>query len=246
MKNILDLIENRCEIITDVAVLSDEEYALARRVGLGASDAPAYLGLYSMFGKSEATVIQNKCATELTAEEKEIGEKVNVRKGKDLEPIILQKFTEQTGIHVIKPTFMYRIKDFNYLTINFDGVGIVKEQAIPVEAKFTSTYGDRYWNYDRVKAVCHETFLPETLDFTRSSIAAHCDEAFNYYGVPAYYYAQVQQQMLGLGSDIGVVASLRDKDWTLYPFWIFRDDWLQKQIIAEGYRIWQKVERQRK
>jgi hypothetical protein len=241
MKNsINDIIEERCEILLDASTLSEEEYAMARRQGLGASDASIYLGLQAKW-RNETDLIANKCATMYTKEEQEVSQKPAVRKGKDLEPLILSKFEEQTGIVCFKPKYMYRLREFPYLTINFDGISPLGESLIPVEAKFTSTYGDKYWNYNKTPR--RSDPAP---DFTKTSIVAHCDEAFEHYGVPAYYYAQVQQQMLGLGSDIGVVVSLRDLDWNIYPFWIFRDDWLQKQIIAEGYRVWQRIERQRK
>lgn len=230
----------------DCAGMTDEQFAMARRNGLGASDASIYLGLQDQW-RTESDLIANKLATKYTDEEKEVSMKPAVRKGKDLEPLILQKFTNLTGIPCVKPSMMYKLKEFPYLTISFDGVGLIDNEVIPIEAKFTSTYGDKYWNFKKgLSRNGQEEHPPQRDPFTISSIVAHCEEAGEYYGVPAYYYVQVQQQMLGLNSPWGYLTSLRDKDWEIYAFHIKADPWIQKQIILEGHRVSQRIETQRK
>lgn len=210
---ILDL--NRLPIkvdIEDVASLSDDDYTLARRNGLGASDASVYLGLMSQFGKDTLSLIKEKCSDTISDEERAIGQKENVRKGKDLEPLILKKAQDQLGIEVIKPTSMYRHKEFEFLTVNFDGVCKPREDYIPVEAKFVSHAGEKYYN--------------------------RADPN----GIPDYYTAQLQQQMLCLNSPYGYLAALFDKGWIFHMFQIDRQNRIINRIIVEGFSVWEKIQ----
>ena len=196
--------------VPNILELSDEEYALARRNGLGASDASVYLNLQSQW-KTVHDLIIEKCTPYITDEERAIGEKEVVRKGRDLEPLILQKAEKELGMPIEKPTAMYRHKEYEFMTINFDGVMDTPEGLIPVECKFVSTYGDKY--YDRTK--------PE--------------------GIPEYYRAQLHQQMIGLNAPYGYLAALFDKGWIFHLFKIQRDEKLISQIIVEGYKTWELI-----
>lgn len=220
----------RLEIVQEnVNLLTEEEFALLRRNGIGASDTSAIMGTMDKF-RTANDVLNNKLEKFYTDDERAIGEKTVVRKGKDLEPFILQKAQLKLRYPIIKPTSMYRIKEFPHLTINYDGLCEVMDDIIPVEAKFVSTFGDKYYDFTRADTL-HEIVLKGMTIEERAAA----------FGVPPYYYLQVQQQLLGTGAPYAYLAALRDKDWTVYLFLIYADDEIQKRIITETYLFWQKV-----
>ena len=216
------------KIVEDVRTLSNEEFAMARRNGIGASDSSAILRAYpGKFGMSEQELLNQKCSTVYTEAEKEISDKPNVRKGSDLEPMILDKAEKKLNRKVKKDFSMYRIKKVPYLTVSFDGL---TEDNTPVEAKYCSPYGDKYYDWGKAG---------EELPKFGSTDVIECAE---FYGIPPYYYVQVQHQMIAAESNEAYLAVLRDKDWTLYLFKIPANKDIQEKIKIEGYKFWQKVE----
>jgi len=218
----------------DTTTMSPEEFAMMRRNGLGASDMSAVLGTMDKF-RTRDDVLQNKLQLVWTEEEQAIGEKVNVRKGTDLEPLILQKAEQLLNLTIIKPTVMYRHKDYPWLTVNFDGVAVMDGVVIPIEAKFTSTYADKYWNYIPDKGGWIQPPDKDMLGYINSS--AKC------YGIPPYYLVQVQVQMFALNAPFGYLLSLRDKDWTVYPFKIDKDQKIQDEILIQGHKLWTQIQK---
>lgn len=218
--------------VPNASTLSPEEFALCRKNGLGASDSSVVLGTMDKF-RTPDMLFEEKIRKYQTPEEQEIGEKVNVRKGKDLEPLIITKAEAVIGFPLFKPTDMYRIKEYPYLTVNFDGVYYVDDVAvpypIPVECKYISTYGAKY--YDFSKAAEEQPLCTEP----------DVDILASHYGIPSYYYVQLQHQLLGLNAPYGYLAALNDKDWTLYLFKIPANKHTQNRIITEGYKFWQRV-----
>lgn len=239
----LQQIEEQCNFIADTATLSNEEFALLRRQGIGASDTSVILGLMSRWRTADDLITQ-KCAKGYTQEEQEVADKAQVRKGRELEPLILQKAEQTLGSEIHKPHKMYQLKDFPYLTINYDGLIMEEGCTVPVEAKLVTIYGDKYYNWSFSQQ--HNHMAPPATMYSTASPMEHCLEAMECTGIPDYYYAQVQQQLMGTQADHGYLAALRDKDWTLYTFLIPRDEWLQKQIALEGYKFWERVKRHRR
>lgn len=229
-------------LVEDVSVLSDEEYALVRRKGLGASDSSVLLGVNPYKQKSD--LIVEKRSKVITDEERAIKMKDAVRKGFDLEPLILQKYVKLTDKpEPIKPTAMYQIKETPCLTINFDGVGYVDDYLIPVECKFVTTYGDKYYN--RNNAFMRE-FGECSLQRTcraYTDIADRVKAKAEACGIPPYYYTQVQQQMYGLGSPFGYLCALHDKGWETVLYFIPRDEECIRNIIISGTKTWMKIDR---
>ena len=247
-----DRIMQTCDVgIEDASVLTPEEFAMSRRNGLGASDASVFLGLQTKWRTTE-DLITNKCRTEYTEEEAEIGRKIVVRTGNVMEPFTLELFSEATGIPVIKPKESFKLKELPFLTINYDGIGNENEEILPVEAKYVSFYGDRYYAWERGATYSdkEQTDMPLTFNvhaLTQNSIVERCEEAAKMYGPPAYYYAQVQQQLIALpNAPYAYLAAYRSKASSLMYFCIPHDIWLQNKIKTEGYRVWQRIERQRK
>jgi hypothetical protein len=133
---------------------------------------------------------------------------------------------------------MYRIMEHLQLTINFDGVCDMAGQLIPVEAKFCSMFADKYWNRGKCIATLQDG---KEYIWAGSSIVNHIVEVSELYGIPPYYYTQVQQQMLGLNAPFGYFAVIFDKGWEFGAYKIFRDKLVQDEIMKESARVWAKV-----
>lgn len=225
--------------IEDMASLSTEDpaaFAMARRSGLGASDSSIYLGV-NLY-KDVDQLITEKRSIGLTPEEIEVSNKEAVRKGRDLEPIILDKFAKQFNIEVNKPSPMFRLKDFPQLTINYDGIIHMHTEVIPVEAKFVSIYGDKYW--DKTKSIDSLAVVRNYTVYARD-IIEHIKEAAKLYGIPPYYFTQIQQQMLGTNAQWGYFAVLFDKGWDFKAFSISRDLLVQDALITESDKVWKRI-----
>ena len=86
----LDLSELDIEVdIANIDQYPNQEYALLRKNGLGTSDSSIVLGVNPY--KSLSDLIAEKCRNYLTEEELEVGDKSAVRKGRELEPLIIHK-----------------------------------------------------------------------------------------------------------------------------------------------------------
>lgn len=231
-----------CDIVhPNASQLSPEEFTNLRRCGIGASDASILLGLQAKWRLPES-VIEDKLRTTVSDDEKEIGNKPAVRKGRDLEPLVLDKAAERLGVEIIKPTAMYRLKEHPVLTVNYDGVTDYKGTITVVEAKTVTAFGDK--NYKRSNALKNIDADIEMLQFITNKdswMQRSIETKANACGVPAYYYAQVQQQLLGIHAPFGFLAALHDKDWTLEIYYIPRDLTTQTMIVCEGMKAWNKI-----
>jgi predicted phage-related endonuclease len=234
----LDLTNTSLEIaVADIDKFSNDDYIILRRQGFGASDSSVILGVNPY--KTLPELIKEKASNIITAEERAVGKKVAVRKGLDLEPLIIQKFEHYFKKECFKPKDMYKIKNTTCLNVNFDGVTGDAKQYIPAEIKVVTQYGEKH--YIPTKAMFDEINgfmpLPEDISNTNNSIetkAAH-------YGIPAYYYTQLQQQMLGLNAPYGYLSVLFDKEWVMRTFFVWRDDNMLNQLIEESHKAWQQV-----
>lgn len=230
-------------LIKDVTALEDDAYALARREGLGASDSSVYLGL-NPYKKTDDLIIEKR-STVITDEERAIKKKEAVRKGFDLEPLILQKYVKLTeNPEPIKPTAMYQITDTPCLTINFDGVSYTEENyLIPVECKFVTIYGDKYYNrknaFKREFGECKLQRQCRAYTDAVDRIIAKAEAC----GIPPYYYTQVQQQIYGLNSPFGYLVALHDKGWETVLYFIPRDDECIRDIKITGTKTWMRIKK---
>jgi hypothetical protein len=224
--------------IDAVIAESNEKFAEARKNGLGGSDSSMVLGVNPY--KSRADLIKEKARVGLTEEEKAVSDKVAVRKGRDLEPLIIEKTTNFLGTEVFKPKDMYRFKDYPYLTMNFDGVAENEEGYFPVEIKVVTIYGQKHYNFN--KAFFDETqgLLPIPENYAMSEINTIETKALQY-GIPPYYYTQLQQEMMALDADYGYLSVLRDSDWRVFTFFVHKDPFVQSRLITEGYKVWNEV-----
>ena len=229
--------------VENIDAVSKEEFTQLRRIGFGGSDSSVLVGVNPFSTISD--LIQSKVRTELSEEEKAIGKLTAVRKGNDLEPLIIDKATEILDTVVFKPPHMYRFKEYPYLTMNFDGVtDIDGKQYVPVEIKVCTFKGEKHYN--KFKAIFDQS-LPEN-EQTRleqpdiSEANMTIEERAAHYGIPPYYFTQVQQEMMALDAPFGFLAVLFESDWYVRIFKIFKDPKTQNAIIIQGYKTWQRVE----
>lgn len=246
--NYLPQILEHCKVAHAAAAdLSQEDFVMLRKQGLGASDVSIYLGTMSAFNKSVDDLITDKLTLKYTEKDKEIGNKPSVRMGHDLEDIVLQKATVSLGRDVVKVKEMFRFKEYPYLTMNLDGVmEYAPNLFIPVEAKVVTTYGDKYYDWNRASRA-----IPIDAVFTgnpnnQTDRQKYIDNLAAVVGIPAYYYVQVQHELLGMGAHYGYLAALRIKEWQVSIFTIAANKAVQSWIITEGNLVWQRIEKLRK
>lgn len=225
------MIERICEQgalvvkIEHIDQVSEEEYAMLRKESFGGSDSSILCGvnLYKTLNQ----LIKEKNCKYITDEEKEVGNKAIVRKGKDLEPIILDKAAQELGIEINKPTAMFEFKEEPILTLNYDGVAEENQVLIPIEAKLVSKYGEKYYNKDKTLEENKEVDMRIEGD----SLEAHIKRKALRIGIPAYYYTQVQQEIMGLNAPYGYLAVLFDDSWTFKLYLVKADTYVQNKII---------------
>lgn len=229
--------------VENIDAVSKEEFTQLRRAGFGGSDSSVLLGVNPF--STESDLIASKTRTELSEEEKAVGKLAAVRKGNDLEPLVIAKATEILDTVVFKPPHMYRFKEFPYLTMNFDGVtDLDNKQYIPTEIKICTYRGEKHYN--KFKAIFDES-LPEgeQARLEQDDITEHnlsIEERAAHYGIPPYYYTQLQQEMMALNAPYGFLAVLFESDWYVRIYKIHRDSKTQNALILRGYKVWQKVE----
>lgn len=233
-------LEITCPDAYELAKFNKDEFIKIRRNSFGASDSSILLGVNPFDDIHK--LIEKKCATEITDEEREIGEKENVRKGADLEPLILNKFESWSKFDTYKPDAMYKIKVQPQLTVNFDGVIKLDQVFIPVEAKFVSVFAHKYWNRAKAIKAPHEG-MP--IRCAGKDIQTHIKDTADAYGIPPYYFTQVQQQLFALNAPFGYLAALFDKGWELLVYKIFADNPTQMALIDISARAWKTVEEKR-
>lgn len=224
----------------DMAQHQKDAFILIRRNGFGASDSSILLGVNPFVDTK--TLIEQKLTVGITEEERAVGEKESVRKGADLEPLILQKFEDWASQPVYKPDAMYQFVRYPQLTVNFDGVMPLMDALIPVEAKYVSPYANKYWDRNKCISALHEGSAKLCAG---SGIEEHITLEAQLYGVPPYYYTQVQQQLLGLDAPFGYLVALFDKGWEIGVYKIYKDPSVQMELIRRSDALWHTVEDKR-
>lgn len=228
---------------------------MLRKMGLGASDVSIYLGTMGTFNKTIDSLITDKLTMRYTDQDREISEKPSVRMGKDLEDMVLAKAAASLGKPVVKAKEMFRMIKYPYLTMNLDGVvelpytatndPLSQLQWLPVEAKVVTTFGDKYYDWEKSSRVFHVEPAFEGKANDATSRQAYIDHMASLVGIPPYYYVQVQHEMLGMGIDRGYLAALRIKDWQLHIFAVTANPTIQSWIITEGFAVWSRIEKLR-
>ena len=225
-----------CDNAYSLAKYDKEAFIMLRRNSIGASDSSIILGVNPF--TDTAKLIEQKCTQGITEEELAIGEKENVRKGADLEPLILEKFEEWSKMPTYKPNSMYQLIKAPQLTVNFDGIICLDSIYIPVEAKFVSAYANKYWDRSRAINAPHEGF---PVRCAGRDIQSHILESAQMCGIPPYYYTQVQQQLMALNAPFGYLAAVFDKGWEFKAFKIFADLPTQSALLDQSQLVWEVI-----
>lgn len=221
--------------VKDIQSMSKEDYALVRKNYFGASDSSVLCGV-NLY-KTIPELIKEKNCKYLTDEERAVGEKPIVKKGYDLEPIILGKAEDELNTFLWKPKDMFRFKNVTGLSVNYDGL---TPDLIPVEAKLVSKYGEKYYNKNITRAEAENVDM--TLEGT--DLVGHIKRKALRFGIPAYYYTQVQQEMAGIDAPYGYLAAMFDETWTFKLFYIKRDDYVINSIYKQCELNITKIERE--
>ena len=214
--------------IRDIDKLSNEDYAKARKNTFGASDVAV---MFDLGFTTLDDLIAQKAIPELTKEELSIGDLPNVRKGRDLEPLIIQKFIDENDIQLEKPTNMYEIQPG--LTVNYDAV---HDNQIPYEIKYVTTFGHKNYN---TKERDFTTAAPDKM--YGASMKEHIAYMAKLAGIPAYYYTQLQTQIYGLDAKYGVLVALFEKDWTVRSYTIAADPFFRKALPIVAKQAYDKL-----
>lgn len=241
-EEILTAMLNNLEIaVPDIQSMEHDDYALARKEYIGASDTSVLLdvNLY----KTKGELIVEKRTKSITDKERAVGEKPVVKKGFDLEDFIMGKYEKEFDIKLIKPPHMYCFPNQKYMAINYDGVSVVHTsfstvELIDVEIKFVSMYGEKYYNKEVTEDDIRQL---ELVRRENESISEYVKRAASVCGIPAYYYTQVQQQIAGLGSSYGYLYAWFDKSWEGKRFYIPRDTITINAIAREGDKLITKI-----
>ena len=150
---------------------------------------------------------------------------------------------------IIKPTDMYRHKDYPFIKFNFDGV-IDKlynkdgtYQYIPDEIKVVTIYGMKH--YQPKKATFSEFAGWELLPPHYENENVSIEQKAAMYGIPPYYYTQLQQQIFGLNAPYGFLTVMFEKDWRIHSWFIWRDQKVINQLIMEDAKTWNIIESKR-
>lgn len=239
-----ELCEVAVENAAELAKHDQNKFREIRRDGLGASDSSVVLGVNPFPDNNEGELIRQKISEQPTANELKIAEMVNVRKGSDLEPIILQKFCDKFNVYVYKPLDMFKLKDLDFIRINYDGLLIQEEDdgdmpEIPVEVKFISKYGAKYYEFEKcISSLDEDVLVPmSSLQITSEYVKDMAKKS----GIPVYYYTQIQQQLMGTGAQYAYLTGLWDDNWELYTWKIYRDERTIEKLKIKGYELWRKI-----
>ena len=245
---VLDLSELDIEVdIANIDKYPNEQYALLRKNGLGTSDSSIVLGVNPYTSKND--LIAEKCRNYLTEEELEVGTKSAVRKGRELEPLIIHKHSQVMGRRVIKPVDMYRHKSYPFIKFNFDGVidKLYNEdgtyQYIPDEIKVVTIYGMKH--YQPKKATFSEFTGWQLIPPHYEKEDVGIEQKAAMYGIPPYYYTQLQQQIFGLNAPYGFLTVMFEKDWQIHSWFVWRDQKVINQLIMEDAKTWNIIESKR-
>lgn len=110
-----------------------EEWLLERAKSIGASESSCVLGLNPW--KTNVELWMEKLNPELTLEQPD---NLNMRLGRDMEPILRQLFTEETGLQVRQDNYIRYDEEYPFISTNLDGR--VVGDRVPLELKTTGMW----------------------------------------------------------------------------------------------------------
>lgn len=216
--------------------MTTEEFVQSRTNTFGASDAAVLLKVAYSSARVRMKTIEELIQEKVTNSfDESISKKASVRKGKNLEDYIIGRLENIFDTKIIKPAHMYI--DHKGLATNFDGIifkNIIKNnivedlQPIPFEVKLCTMYARKNYHWGvgsrEFQPNPQLPIMPRIIPPKTSSIAEHIKYMAKHYGIPAYYYTQIQQQILFLNAPYGYVGVMDDNEWEVFTFHIPRDE----------------------
>lgn len=191
----------------------EDDWLQLRHKGIGGSDVGAIMGL------NKYTSPMQIYKAKVLGMDKDVSDKPAVRKGKDLEPVIRENYfkvmLKDKGFTIIQPQHMLINKKYPWLRANLDGIIIPLDESkrihtncIVGEIKVVTQYAEDNW------------YGPD------------------YCGVPASYYAQVQEYMLVTETKMAILGALFENSWEMHYFQIPADEEFQKKLLAMSKKFY--------
>lgn len=186
---------------------NENEWHNLRSYYLGGSDIGVVMGLNKY--RSKLSLYKEKAE----GISQDLSDNVFIRKGKDLEALIreyyVRPYLQTKGYSLHHFDIMLVDKTYPFLAANLDGLAVCGDTLNPddsmiVEIKWVSQYAQTNWDGEE------------------------------YQGVPASYYAQVQQYMLITGCHKALVCALFDDDWSVHYYQIKRDEVFLRKLVKEA------------
>ena len=75
------------------------------------------------------------------------------------------------------------------------------------------------------------------------TLEAHIKRKALRIGIPAYYYTQVQQELMGLNAPYGYLAVLFDESWDFKLYLVKADEYVQNKIYDIADKNKNKIEK---
>lgn len=238
--------------------LTQEEFAEMRCKTFGASDSAVLLQVAYSSKKVPMKTREDLVLEKVNKDwDESIGMKPSVRKGRELEPMIIDKITKLINGTVVKPKHMYVSTFGDGLATNFDGVVLEALHTenkltdsfipVPMEIKVCSFFGRS--NYNWYKAISEfEDDVAKKLSTPRQYIEVKANNMVDYIertadmlGIPKYYLTQLQQQMLFLDAPHGYLAVMDDIDWTLYFYRVPRDELIINELRNKAKELYEYI-----
>jgi len=230
-------------VVADSYVLatnSPEEFNKIRKTGFGASDSGILMGVNPY--ETRSSLIEQKCRPYVTAEELAVGDLAAVRMGNELEPLVIDHFNKQFGMQAFKPAAMYNLVKYPWLNVNFDGMMNINGIYIPVEVKTISFFGGKHYHKEKaIRSLLDYKPLVPPSHFP-ANMAAYINGQAAEYGIPGYYYTQLQQQILAVDAPYGYLTTVFVKDWSYHTFMVPRDNYCITALIEESKIAWEEVQ----
>lgn len=243
-------------LIYNVDMLSQEEFAESRSRTFGASDAPVLLGVaYSSKKVPMKTIPELLFEKTNKVWDEEIGKKAAVRKGRELEPMLLDKVGTTLDALVLKPKHTYW--NLEGLATNFDGVVFESTddftnthtdyKPVPMEIKVCSFFGRGNYNWDKGVHELDEDLVNKLrnrvvrLSTNSKNVQEHINLVSKHIGIPSYYYVQVQQQIHFLSATHGYLAVMDDINWDMYYFLVPKDQFTINNLLTVSKELYTKM-----
>lgn len=240
--------------LRNAAYLEETAFAESRNNTFGASDSSVLLGV--AYSSKKVTM---KTKDELLQEKveefwnEEIGKLASVRKGKELEDFFIKRLENLMETPILKPSHMYI--NGKGLATNFDGVIFEAEidpeglvigyRPVPMEIKLCTVWARKNYNWDKgisEFATSFKLISPDKLPLQKNiPIEQYIEHQANHYGIPKYYYTQLQQQMLFLNSDHGHLGVMDDVNWEMHVYTVHRDDHVIEKLTDEALYMYLRL-----